>query len=316
MADTQAHALEPSTSSLHKERPLLSSHRFSSSGDDHGHEAIELGILTPSTSTTSLPMYESVVDVQSTSSCSVASPDRQSSFRATTSLQIESRGMALVRLPVPPRPDPVHIYAVSPTGDLVEPVYTSLRAGRSSGNSILVRADDAEHKPLCTTTYRFGPNRPPQIRLHADHISTPSPDLDEEISVLPRGHTTRAQLIRTPLGTFSWRFADRRERKELSADSLLVMERITSVALAGGKSEERRQRVAHLIRNDEYRSVGSARSTAGNGGRLAMDLRAWADSKGEAEQMEVLVVASCLVMLKKEMDRRRLMQAAMIVGCT
>ena len=39
-----------------------------------------------------------------------------------------------------------------------------------------------------------------------------------------------------------------------------------------------------------------------------MDLRAWTDSKGEVQQMQVFVIASCITMLKKEVDRRRMHQ--------
>jgi hypothetical protein len=45
-----------------------------------------------------------------------------------------------------------------------------------------------------------------------------------------------------------------------------------------------------------------------------IDLREWADEKGANEQMEALAVASCLVMLKKEVDRRRLCQAMVLAG--
>ncbi|KAH7321108.1 hypothetical protein B0I35DRAFT_477624 [Stachybotrys elegans] len=299
------------TSSLHGRHSSTSS--SPPAVHQNNTEDMELDVLTPATSISdSLPEYRSTIDFPPTAFCSSSSSSSTAagaSFCPTRTFQIETPGIGLIRLPVPPRADPIYVYSLTPGSDALEPVYVSLRDARCSGNSILARADDAECAPLCTTTYRFGPNRPPQIRLYASATVG-----DEEFAVLSRGISTRAQIMRTPLGTFTWRFASRHERREEAAHSLLIMERITTVALEGGKKREIPRRVAHLIRNDEVRAVGSSKSSAGNGGRLVMDLREWADTKGEAEQMEVLVVASCLVMLKKEIDRRRMLQAMVIAS--
>ncbi|EPS40498.1 hypothetical protein H072_5645 [Dactylellina haptotyla CBS 200.50] len=272
---------------------------------------------TSSLSTESLPKYESVID-----SC-------LDSFHPTRLLQIEAAGHPLVALPCTPPPNPIYIHAVSPTGDVLEPLYLSLRGSRSSNNSVLVRASDPSETPLCSTTYRRGPGKPPKIQLHGAAVSD-SDDLDtcssasahkkgeeagEEddvtITVSSRGITTRAQIMQTQLGTFAWRFASREERRDAAADNLLVLERITTVK---GNKQEHRHRVAQLVRNAEFRSAGSNKRTAGNGGRLMLDLSQWADSKGEAEQIEALALASCLVMLKKEVDRRRALQVAVIIS--
>lgn len=132
---------------------------------------------------------------------------------------------------------------------------------------------------------------------------------EEEFEVVNKGFTTRAQVFRTHLGTFQWRYAGREERKAAGANNLMVLDRIIKVALEGGKQEEKRIPVARLVRNAEVRSKETKITTAGNGGRLMMNLMEWEGTKGDAEQVEVLVVASCLVMLKKEVDRRRMHQA-------
>jgi hypothetical protein len=131
-----------------------------------------------------------------------------------------------------------------------------------------------------------------------------------------KGVMTRAVSIRTDMGTFEWRHATRAEKRAVGADSLLLLEHVTPVALEGGgrKKEEVRRRIAQFVRSAEFRTHGSGRSTAGNGGRLMMDLRAWADGKDEAQRVEVFAVASCIVMLKREMDRRRGQQAMMFTG--
>lgn len=279
---------------------------------DQDEDNFELGTLSNASSTSSLPRYEAVA------------PDYSSAagFQATLSYQVENNGLPMIALPLPPRSYPIPVYAVTPDGAVAEKVYESIRPARSSGNCILYNVATNSCPPVSATTYRFGPGRAPKIRLlgpNADisKLGTDAPlGLDEEeFEVIGRGCTTRAVTIRTHLGTFQWRYAKKAERKAVGADSLLVLDQVTTVAHAGGsKTSEQCRRVAQLVRNEEYRTSGTGRSTAGNGGRLMMDLREWAERKDEGRQMEVFVVASCITMLKKEVDRRRLHQAIIIAG--
>jgi hypothetical protein len=109
-------------------------------------------------------------------------------------------------------------------------------------------------------------------------------------------------------GRFEWRYGDRKEKKALKAEgwgevnNLLVLERV--VYRGGDKGKEERIRVAQLLRGEETRTPGTKASAAGNGGRLEMCL------VGEAGEVidEVTVVVTCLVMLKKEIDRMRACQ--------
>lgn len=113
----------------------------------------------------------------------------------------------------------------------------------------------------------------------------------------------------TPYGTFEWRYGSRNERKEAyDADSLLILERVDVVVGTGGKGEkERRTRIAQLVRNSHFRTPGTSRSMAGNGGRLMLDLRRWGGEKDlNIRDVEAFVVASCISMLKREMDRNEL----------
>jgi len=66
--------------------------------------------------------------------------------------------------------------------------------------------------------------------------------------------------------------------------------------------------LAQLIRGEGSRTEGTSRCTAGNGGQLILDQEAGSQIN------EALIVASCLTMLKKEIDRRRGVQTAVIVG--
>ncbi|KAK1245365.1 hypothetical protein MKX08_004994 [Trichoderma sp. CBMAI-0020] len=275
---------------------------------------IELDNLstTSSRSSSSPPQYNDGYYLSAQGSSSSSSSSRPTpTFHCTKALQIEARGHPLLAFPHSPRRTPIPIYNVDlSTGIATDLAYQSLRPIRGSGNSNLIRAGDSENDPICRTTYRFGPGKPPKLELCGLMA------YEEEFEVVNKGFTTRAQVFRTHLGTFQWRYAGREERKAAGADNLMVLDRIVKVALEGGKQDEKRIPVARLVRNAEVRSKETKITTAGNGGRLMMNLMEWEGTKGDAEQMEVLVVASCLVMLKKEVDRRRVHQAiAMTSPC-
>ncbi|ATY63996.1 hypothetical protein A9K55_004055 [Cordyceps militaris] len=251
----------------------------------------------------SLPDYDTFGATPSASSAASA----VASFHHTIAFQIETGGHPLFHLPLPPKAVPIPVLRVDADGTVGELAYESLRNNRRSGNCALVRAGLAE-EPVCSTTYRFGPGKSPQMQLHGRL------DPHEVYEIHGKGITTRAQSLRTHLGTFEWRYARRSDRKAVGANSLLLWERVTSVALAGGKQEERRVLVGMFVRNAELRTQGTSGCTAGNGGRLLLNLTEWADTKGDHEQMEILAIASCIVMLKKEIDRRRVQQMMMMSG--
>lgn len=271
----------------------------------------ELETLSTYSSESGPPQYETFVADNSLST----------SFAPTLRYQVENRGLPWVRLPLPPKPHPIPVYAITPDGQIGEQVYESIRPTRSSGSCALYAAGlDA---PVVTTTYRFGPGKPPKMRLLGPDAKVDMENLteqdalglgEEEFEIVSLGCATRSVSIRTHLGTFHWRHGTKAEKKALNADSLLLLERITTVALEGGKEEKRGKRIAQFIRNEQYRTDGTGRSTAGNGGRLEMDLREWTDGKGEREQMERFVVAGVVCMLKREVDRRRMHQTIIIAG--
>lgn len=277
---------------------------------DAANGVYELQQVTPSNSSqASLPQYEALYEDAGGSSASNAP-----GFYPTKHLQIQAEGFALITLPLPPRPEPICVFGVAPDGELEELEYTSIRLMRNSGNCYLVKGEDPNQTPLTTTTYRFGPGKPPKIRMRSNTLSGDLSADTEEIIVKDKGLVSRTTVMRTHLGTLEWRYASRSERKEHEADNLLVLDQVTTVALAGGKQETRRRKVAQLVRNKEFRTQGTKRCTAGNGGRLMIDLREWADRKGDAEQMEIFAVTSCITMLKKEVDRRRTHQMVVIAS--
>ena len=115
-------------------------------------------------------------------------------------------------------------------------------------------------------------------------------------------------------GKFEWRYGRSGERRVVAdgngiaeINNLLVLEKVVSV----GQRDEERVRVAQLIRSEETRTPGTKSRDAGNGGRLEICSR---DEEGSELVDEVTVVVTCLVMLKKEIDRLRGRQIGVIAS--
>lgn len=273
-----------------------------------------------SRSSTSLPPYSDEPATQhndgSYPSFAVATP-----FVPTQKLRIDAQGHGCVRLPFAPKPDPIPVHDVTHHPDPASPLYVSLRSERNSGTCRLVRGgggdgDDA----ACTTTYRFGPGKPPVIRMLADGPPAYEDEgpLGEEVVIEGVGTFTRAQVLRSRLGTFRWRYASSKERKAQDQNSVILLEKLTSVSASyASKPEEVATEIGRFVRGDGTRTPGTNKNTAGNGGLLLLDLEEWRGEKrdaGEEEEVRALIVASCLAMLKKEVDRRRAMQTAVAVS--
>ena len=100
---------------------------------------------------------------------------------------------------------------------------------------------------------------------------------------------------------WKWRYGHRKEGAKTNGHTLLVLQR---------KRKEGREKevVAKLVRDHDADKEGGTKATdAGRGGRLELG---FAD---EERKVDVLVIMSCLVMLKKEIDRRRFARGVPIV---
>lgn len=206
-------------------------------------------------------------------------------FTPVKSLHINAKGIPVLRLPFPSSELQIDIY--NNAGSLA---YQSTRPFRSKGSCVLT---NAEGKQLIATDYFSGPCDDPVLRIldglagNQSHLKTAS------------RWTSRKHDFALPDGrTFTWEY--KRERGfggEGKNGTALVL------TLQG-------RRIAALIRNNETRTPGSKSCSAGNGGELVLG----ADVGGKEGIDEELVVASCILMLKKEIDRRRTGQALMIAA--
>ncbi|KAL2179887.1 uncharacterized protein P884DRAFT_237960 [Thermothelomyces heterothallicus CBS 202.75] len=229
-------------------------------------------------------------------------------FRPTIHLQIHTTGKSWFSLPLPPPPEPIPVFALPPDdpssrspsagNNVALPWFTSFRPERYSGSCYLQQSPAAFSSPssssssssssaaaaagstvVATTTYRFGPGRPPVVRLFSPARGPgPDPATEEEeddddddnkpwdtFAVTSLGLLTRAVGFRSRLGTFRWRYAGRGERRafarELSSSSssspsasagqgggkeeadvanMLVLERVVRVAVAPAAADRGR----------------------------------------------------------------------------
>ncbi|KAI0542158.1 hypothetical protein GGR58DRAFT_454224 [Xylaria digitata] len=303
-----------------------------------GDEDIELASLSPSTSASSHAP---------TTAAGFSSP-AASTFTPTKQLQIQTPGKTLLSFPTPPPRDPIPIFQITPSGHLGRPLYLSVRPERSSGSCFLTHGDDETQAALTTTTYRFGPGRRPVVVL-GDPGRSPALDVPQQgeetksqgFEIAGRSLFSRAVRFDVPgLGSFGWRYGNSTERAAAATDSLLICEvfvaetSATSVSArlgfrrhdggdqgdsssnnnsgggGGGRESTVPHRIAQLVRNETFRSPGSTRSSAGNGGRLMLDLAVFDEKR--RERVEWLVVTTAVTMLKREVDRRRAQQIATI----
>jgi hypothetical protein len=214
-----------------------------------------------------------------------------STFTPTTRLQIQAQGKARISFPLSHTELTTPIF--NPETD--RPAYLSVRPKRKSGSCALVLADDETETAIARTEYKFGPGSPPVVRIGADD------DIHaESFKLVSQGLMTRAVGFETRTkGKFVWRYGKKSERTAHGAYNLLILEKVVE--------KGQNVRIAQLVRNDETRTPGTNKHHAGNGGRLEMALGE--DEKG---YFEVVVVATCLVMLKKEIDRLRTIQIAVL----
>ncbi|KAJ5753344.1 uncharacterized protein N7511_007497 [Penicillium nucicola] len=233
-------------------------------------------------------IHSSALSVASSStSCTL---NESTVFHPSHILTVDAQGIAALRLPLPSRQTEILIYHAD-GGE----AYVSRRDKHWSGNAVLSHPKRGD---LIRTQYFFGPNRDPVLHLLQA--------ADRESVAVTGKWTSRATRFEMPgAQSFEWEYV-----KEKRANGQKVSLIVLKVVAEKGDSQGHDIRIAQLVRGSDSRTPGTSRCTAGNGGELQID-RAALQSVGLDEAM---VVATCLMMLKKEIDRRRMMQMAAIGG--
>lgn len=232
---------------------------------------------------------EYLPDVASILSGTTVSPS-DTGFPFVQSLYIHTIGMPSLGCGSPPSELKINVY--NSDGSLA---YVSTRHKRSSGNCTL---SDGQGRQLISTTYFFGPGRDPVMRIFdageqkgGAYGGADGQEMKTSSRWISRSHT----FILPDGRTFTWEY----KKGEGFGDD--GKKGTALVMMLEGK------RVAALIRNKNTRTPGSKKSSAANGGQLALG-----EDVGTSVA-EDLVVASCLLMLKKEVDRMRQAQIAAVI---
>ncbi|KAI9925282.1 hypothetical protein MW887_006209 [Aspergillus wentii] len=171
--------------------------------------------------------------------------------------------------------------------------YTSTRDKRCSGNAILSHPKQGD---IIQTEYFFGPGRDPVIRV----LQTEQGPF--EVTVKGKWASRTRQFEMRDGECFEWSYAS--EKTGGKRVNLIVLRRVDG----DGEKDREGRIIAQLVRSEEKRTAGTSRSRAGNGGELLVS------EEGIRDVGEGLIIATCLSMLKREIDRRRAVQAAVIAG--
>lgn len=207
------------------------------------------------------------------------------SFAPAKSLHINTKGIPVLRLPLPVKELEITIHNFD--GTLA---YTSTRARKRSGNCVLT---DSDGRALIATEYFFGPSKDPVLKRLDVAEGIPA-----DIKTTSKWTSRHHQFLLPDGRTISWSYTKEKGFGPEGAKG-------TALVLTVGE-----KRIAALVRNKETRTPGSKACSAGNGGELVLG----EDVGGKDGVNEDLVVATCLLMLKKEVDRRRTVQIMMIAG--
>ncbi|KAF1840071.1 uncharacterized protein K460DRAFT_202013 [Cucurbitaria berberidis CBS 394.84] len=217
-------------------------------------------------------------DAISVNSTTFGTPDL--SFAPAKSLHINAKGIPILGFAAPPAELVTRVHNFD--GSVA---YTSTRAKRSSGSCVLT---DADGMTLISTKYFCGTKDPVLNRLDA------SEGIPKEIKTVSKW-TSRSHEFLLPDGrTCAWTY---RKEKGFGTNGA----KGNALVLMLGE-----KRIAVLVRNDDTRTSGSNSYSAGNGGELVLG----EDVGGNHGIDEALIVATILLMLKKEIDRRRTVQVA------
>ncbi|KAK3723540.1 hypothetical protein LTR37_001792 [Vermiconidia calcicola] len=198
-----------------------------------------------------------------------------------------------------------------------QPLYVSKRASRRKGNAVLSHAQRGD---VLATDYRFGfgASREPKIRYLDDEgdvkgrsekqsRSSSEEEREEGTNLAVKvksgwGNAVTLTSTSDPNQTFKWKYiktapaADTRKFK-LGQTQLRVLALFAHGSSVPSSTGEDGKFLAVLVRSEGTRTPGTKIWDSGNGGQLLLGAEA------TAYLNEAVIVASCVMMLKKEIDR-------------
>ncbi|KAF3483867.1 uncharacterized protein GIQ15_03191 [Arthroderma uncinatum] len=254
----------------------------------------EMEILRSSAASDTDNEEEAPPPAYSDSTAATIPRDGTQDFTPGRSLFINSRGIGLIRFPLPSSELEIGVH--HPDGTLA---YVSTREKRCSGDSIL---SSPKLGNLLSTSYFFGPGRNPIIRqLYPTAFNANGDNSNNDISVAGKFISRNAWFEMPDGAKFEWRYI-RLGYDGGGRSKLLILEKVE------GEGEGSRKRVAQLLRTKETIPEGSSKHRAGCGGELTLDQDA------HLELDEAVIVGTCLLVLKREVDRRRAIQMMVMGG--
>ena len=232
--------------------------------------------------------HEPLSRTSSQSAASMSTPITRSHFQPNHSLFIHAQGIAVLRIPGPTSQTSIPITEYSSGKN----VYTSVRNHKWGSQWELTH--ETGFSGEAKVVGRINGDRFSNLPLRAIGIELITQGGGMEVVKMRRkALMTRACVFEYGGWEWGWRYGRSEEGAKMNGHTLLVCERTR----AGEKVK-----IAQLVRDQEMdEKGGTGKAVAGRGGRLDIKIL----EEKDREQMEVLVVMSCLVMLKKEIDRRR-----------
>jgi len=203
-------------------------------------------------------------------------------FNPTKYFFIHAHGLPVVHVPGTPS----HDTTIKVTDSSGATIFRSERPSRWS-------AVTSFHSVSGETLGKVTGDRFSNFPLRVIELYLLGNDGRETVKIKRRSLTTRACIFEYGGWEWKWRYGRKDEGAKRNGHTILVLERIRE---GGGELEV----VARLVRDHDADEKGGTKPTdAGRGGRLELG------TADKGQKVEALVIMSCLVMLKKEIDRRR-----------
>jgi hypothetical protein len=218
----------------------------------------------------------------STQSAEEPSSHLSSDFEVAKTLFIKAHGLPNIRKPGPSEQTEIEITSL-PSDNLI---YTSKREGKWASSTQLFNSLGVVVGKVNSDRFSNGLFKTIEVEvLGGEHM--------EVVKIKRRAIMTRACVFTFGGCDWEWRYGRKAEGAKHNGHTLLVLGRSR-----GGIMET----AARLVRDEEAAVMGDTKSTyAGRGGKLELGR----DVVGGGEEMESVVVMSALIMLKKEVDRKR-----------